>query len=86
LGGGGRAARGVVGDDRALTAALFPDALHFRFVLRVHPAYIFWIITGLQELGMLAREQKLFAHFSKASAAKFLVEQFEYGGHCHPHL
>ncbi|MEH2487828.1 hypothetical protein [Bradyrhizobium sp. AZCC 2230] len=34
---------------------------------------------------MFAREQKLLAHLGKASTAEFLVEQFEYGGHCHPH-
>ncbi|MCG2628791.1 hypothetical protein L6654_19325 [Bradyrhizobium sp. WYCCWR 13023] len=34
---------------------------------------------------MFADEQKLPAHLGKAGTAKFLVEQFEYGGHCHPH-
>jgi len=57
-------------------------------VLRVRPVSairIRGIVDHLKEFGMLARELKLFAHLGEAGAAIFLVEQFEYGGHRHPH-
>jgi hypothetical protein len=67
---------------------LFFEAFRFCFVLRVRPVSairIRGIVDHLKEFGMLARELKLFAHLGEAGATKFLVEQFEYGGHRHPH-
>ncbi|WP_210183972.1 hypothetical protein, partial [Bradyrhizobium neotropicale] len=54
-------------------------------VCRVKAARISRIAIRLQEFRSFAREQKLFPHFSEASAAIFAIEQLEYGGHGHPH-
>lgn len=65
---------------------LFPDVVPFVRGRRIRPLRaVRDIVIRLKGSRLFAREQELLAHFSKPGATEFLVEQFEYGGHRHPH-
>lgn len=67
---------------------LFPGAVPFDRGRRIRPLSatgVGAIVIRLKDSRLFAREQELLAHLGKPGATELLVEQFEYGGHCHPH-